>query len=47
MHDGRAGPALAATSRRVFARVDAAVPFNPDPGQARKVQWNLHVQIPF
>jgi hypothetical protein len=32
---------------RVFARVDAAVPFNPEPGQARKVLWNLRLQFPF
>jgi hemolysin activation/secretion protein len=45
-HDGGIGLRWPQASR-VFARVDAAVPFNPEPGQARKVQWNLRVQIPF
>jgi hypothetical protein len=30
----------------VFARVDAAVPFDPEPAK-RTVKWNLRVQIPF
>jgi hypothetical protein len=31
----------------IFARVDAAVPLDLPPGQARKVQWNVRVQFPF
>jgi hemolysin activation/secretion protein len=31
----------------VFARVDAAVPWNPESGQKRTVKWNLRIQIPF
>ena len=45
-HDAGLGLRWPQTSR-VFARVDAAVPFNPEPGQARKVQWNLRLQFPF
>jgi hypothetical protein len=45
-HDAGLGLRWPQTSR-VFARVDAAVPFDPEPGQARKVQWNLRLQIPF
>jgi len=45
-HDAGLGLRWPQTSS-VFGRLDAAVPFNPDPGQARKVQWNLRLQIPF
>lgn len=45
-HDAGMGLRWPQTSR-VFARVDAAVPFNPEPGQERKVQWNLRIQFPF
>ena len=45
-HDAGLGLRWPQTSP-IFARVDAAVPFNPDPGRARKTQWNLRVQIPF
>ncbi len=45
-HDAGLGLRWPQTSR-VFARVDAAVPLNPEPGQAQEVQWNLRLQFPF
>jgi len=32
---------------RVFARVDAAFPLDPEPGRARRARWNLRLQFPF
>lgn len=32
---------------RVFGRLDAAVPLNPEAGQTHDVHWNLRLQIPF
>jgi hemolysin activation/secretion protein len=31
----------------IFARLDAALPLNPEAGQTRKVRWNLHLHYPF
>jgi len=45
-HDGGLGLRWPAESS-VFARVDAAVPFNPGAGRDRSVKWNLRIQIPF
>ncbi len=45
-HDAGLGLRFPQTSR-IFARVDAAIALDPEPGRARRARWNLRLQFPF